>query len=253
MSKAPLICCCVFAAVFGTASRADLVQINGGQGYGFLFHYGDECLMLLPSHVHEASARFDFQGADPRQSGMAAVERPEIDGLDLSLAVILQQNADMPCGPGWFDLAASRDQAVPDQLSLRRLQVPGVTINTPIYMTQMDAVRLVARIAPGFDDMPIYQGTSGAVAFAGDRPVGMAIEASDEQTAIFLRFSRILRAVATDKGLELDPTVQPVFDSTFKPVGSPQPLPPKDPVGTYSIPSRDITPVQLEGSPNAEN
>lgn len=226
-------------------ARAEVVAVNGGEGYGFLFHYGQECLMILPSHVHDRRATIRFEGASAAVAGRAMVAYQNIDELDLTLASVGVSQT-MPCGPEWFDLTAVRGHEPAAEVTLARLQSQGYRTLTPMVTTEVGMTRFTGQLLPGFEAEGVYQGTSGATAFDGTVPVGMAIQAPDDTHAIFLRYPRIIEAIARVRALPLQKPFSRKAGPDIPPAAAPVLV--EDTTlsdGVYTSDPGTIAPVQL--------
>ncbi|MEQ9696019.1 hypothetical protein [Shimia sp. SDUM112013] len=202
--------------VAGHVAHGEVVSIQNGKGHGFLFHYAQQCLMVLPQHVHGRRPSLTFSGRSVQFSGQASVLYQHIDELDLSLAQVTQIGGDN-CGPAWFDLVATRGQTLPDQVTLRRVEGQGVSTRTPMHVNEQGPTRFRAKVFSAFSANGIYQGTSGATAFAGTVPIGMAIEAPRADTADFLRYDRIVEGIARVAGLPMEKPSGSTVYSEFEP------------------------------------
>lgn len=178
-------------------ARPVMVESNGQQGNGFLFHHRGVCYVILPSHVHSRGA-FSLSARDPAGLGTGRTIHKTEGTLDLSLGVV-SGSLTGDCGPDWSDLPRAIEARAGQGVSVIRYHSGSVeTIRatiTSLTFTHFD-------IAPIPDETRFFAAaTSGSFVFDGDRPMGMIVEAAERQDAHVLRWDEIhdrIRRVVED-------------------------------------------------------
>jgi hypothetical protein len=180
----------------GLVSRADAqtVAVQNGRenGHGWMFAEGDACYLILPRHLADPVGRMRLRTAAPVAEGTAFGRLPFWPGIDLAVATV-DLSLRPRCTGQLDDLdlpGALRDARA---AQLERLSGAGEIERVPLvigsrtYLTFRGMVPDGARVA---------EGTSGAFAFVGDRPVGMAFTADGDRRAEFIRAGEIRIHVA---------------------------------------------------------
>lgn len=173
-----------------TAS-AQTVAVKGGlgeQGYGWMFRKGGACYVILPAHVAGPLPQIALTSAAPVAVGTGDVIRPFWPGIDLALAVA-RGGIESRCDAELADLKATNTSRSAGTVRLHRLTASGEDEWVDLRVLQRDYLTLSTTVvAP---EARIYKGTSGAFAFVGGVPVGMAITSDDPTRATLMRAEEI--------------------------------------------------------------
>lgn len=193
MSPARAFCafaCLVLLAAVAPAA-AQPVAINDGRGQGLLVRHSANCFVVLPDHVHpEDRLPLSLFTAAPqrRGSGFVMFRRPE---PDLALAEVAG-GATERCERRWRDWPeeVARLLNAGTALALVRITPQGTTERLAMRVDRIaweDGYQYVyaSTDAAGGERRTIFQGSSGAFLFAGDRPVAMVLNATNaEETQV---------------------------------------------------------------------
>ncbi|QBF31479.1 hypothetical protein CFI11_09645 [Thalassococcus sp. S3] len=152
------------------------------------------CFVALPEHVAGPLPKITISTAAPVVSDQATVLKPFWDGMDLAIAVPDQGVINSRCVARVEQLKPSDQTRTAREINLIRITRAGQEMRTKMQVTKRDYLTLEAEIAN--DGLSIGQGTSGAFAFVGSRPVGMAIESDGVNQARFIRAEEILLNVS---------------------------------------------------------
>ena len=155
-----------------------------------MFREDGACYIALPAHVAGPLPKVTVATSVPVVTDQATVVRPFWEGIDLAIAVPDQGVLGRRCAQNLDDLrpdAVSRTARVVDLL---RVRPSGETVSTPMRVLRRDYLTLEAETME--NSTPIAQGTSGAFAFAGAKPVGMAITSDGPNHARFIRSEEML-------------------------------------------------------------
>lgn len=162
-------------------------------GYGWMFRQGDTCYLVFPEHVAGDEFEITALSAAPVETGTGTVIRPFWEGIDLALAV-LRGGIEDRCEGELGQLVAPIRGNPSTALQLERFSMTGEVIRDPLRLAEMRYLTFNAALASGGD--PVQRGNSGAFAFVGDRPVGMAYRSAENESAIFMRSEEIHMNVA---------------------------------------------------------
>ncbi|WP_372022180.1 hypothetical protein [Tistrella mobilis] len=181
----------VLLAIYGTSAFGQTVSVKNGEGengFGWMFGQAGTCYAVMPRHVAGIFPRVTVSTAAPVQTGTGTVITPFWDGIDLALAVIRGIGTDR-CSEQLdaLDVDAAGRRAA--EASLLRLTPTGEEERVPLRITQRGYLTLEGEILAGRE---ISQGTSGAFAFVGETPIGMAYASADPRRATFMRSEEIL-------------------------------------------------------------
>ena len=179
-----------FAAL---SAEARVVTVEEGSGAGLLVNQGGNCYVILPTHVH------GLQGGDVRLGserasgpiGTAKIVYIVPGNVDISLGLVRGGMA-QDCGFRWGDLPRRLDEEL----------LPG----TPVILRRarqrvMEGRRLIIK-SSGFREFSLapqsgeradlFGGTSGAVVFLDNTPIGIVLKASDRTEALALRIDEVV-------------------------------------------------------------
>lgn len=188
--------CLVALSISGPAlGWARTVGVDEGAGNGFLFHHRENCFVMLPTHVHGARYKgirlSDRDGAVGRAD---ILHSTDVD-TDLSLGLVTGGIA-RDCGPDW----ASLPRRLGHRLS------PGLTASVVRSYQQSQELRRVTLSAVSFvrfsvvpapgEPADLFAGTSGALVFDGQMPIGMVTDAETAGEAWVLRMDEIVGRIS---------------------------------------------------------
>jgi hypothetical protein len=178
------------ASVYAIGAPAQTVMIRNGlgeNGFGWMFLQGGTCYAVLPRHVAGPFPRVTVTTAAPVTSGTGTVIAPFWEGIDLAIAVV-RGEAEASCVESLDGLknAARERRAV--AAVLLRLLPSGEEERLDLRIEGRSYLTFDAVIEGGRE---IAQGTSGAFAFVGEVPVGMAVSSTDPSRATFMRSEEI--------------------------------------------------------------
>lgn len=197
------------------AAVAQSVRIQNAEdqfGYGWMFHHAGACYAALPAHVAGALPFVTISTSAPVVSDVATVVKPFWPGVDLAVAVIGEGPLRPRCVARLADLTPTPAALSAQMAQLRRISPVGEEWEVPIRVIERDYLSLTAETVREGDT--IFQGVSGAFAFAAGRPIGMAIESGDPRRAFFMRAEEIALNVGryiADQGRAFAP--RPVADA----------------------------------------
>ncbi len=178
-----------------TATQAQTVAVEGGggHGHGLMIRNGASCYLLTPSHVVGSSPRAAARTAAPVEPGQAFMERPFWSGMDLAIGV-MRGVLEGRCLLQLRDLAGETRLEAGGDMELVSLRGSGEPERRPMRISQSGYLTLEAEFTRPGDD--VFEGVSGSFLFMGQRPVGMAIEATGPNSARFIRIEEIHAAAA---------------------------------------------------------
>lgn len=180
----------VLSLFCATSALAQTVIVQNGlgeKGYGWMFAHAGTCYAVLPRHVAGPLPRVTVTTATPVASGTGTVIAPFWEGIDLALIVVRGEAAASCTGK----LDTLRPNAIARravEASLLRILPTGEEERVPLrvenrgYLTFEGVSTSTAEIA---------QGTSGAFAFVGEQPIGMAYASTGPDRATFMRVEEI--------------------------------------------------------------
>lgn len=174
-----------------TSAEAQTVAVTNGmgeKGFGWMFDHAGSCYAVMPRHVAGPFPKVTVTSAAPVANGQGTVIRPFWDGLDLALAVV-RGGIEQRCTESLERLSPSRRAQSTVEAKLHRLSPTGEEEHVALRITGRDYLTLTGEIAEMGAE--IYQGTSGAFAFAGAEPIGMAIKSDNPQHGTFMRAEEI--------------------------------------------------------------
>ncbi|QPM90832.1 hypothetical protein PSAL_020740 [Pseudooceanicola algae] len=156
-----------------------------------MFMHLGNCYVVLPRHVAGADyfPRINLSTSAPVVSGTGTVIRPFWEGIDLALAVASEAMRPR-CTAELEDLTPSRAAQAASIAQLLRLMPDGSEERVQILVKDRSYLTFDGQVSDT-DGAEIAQGTSGAFAFSGTDPIGMAITSDDTQRATFMRAEEI--------------------------------------------------------------
>lgn len=174
-------------------STARVVTVEEGSGAGLLVSQGGNCFVILPTHVH-GRRRDGIRLGSERASGAigtAKIVHVVPGDADISLGLVRGGLA-QDCGTPWSALPRRLDdQLVPGTLVILRRPRQRVREGRRLLI-ESAGFRKVQLVPPPGEAGDLFGGTSGAVAFLDDVPIGMVLQSADTSTAIALRMDEIV-------------------------------------------------------------
>ncbi len=154
-----------------------------------MFNHAGNCYVALPAHVAGPLPKVTVATAAPVVSDQATVQKPFWEGVDLAVAVMDRGALSERCTASLSDLEPTRRTRGAAEALLLRITPLGEEERLPVRVLERGYLSFTGEIADGGD--VIGQGTSGAFAFSGARPIGMAITSDDPSRALFMRAEEI--------------------------------------------------------------
>ena len=189
-----MICLLRFSALCVTALHASVIGVvaqtvnvqNGlnENGFGWMFRSGGTCYAVMPRHVAGPLPRVTLTTAAPVANGSGSVIHPFWPGLDLSIAVV-RGGIEARCTETLDRLDLSRRAGRAARAELHRLDPTGEEERIAISLERRNYLTIDGEVAT--NNAEIYQGTSGAFAFVGEEPIGMAITSDDPKRLVLMR------------------------------------------------------------------
>ncbi|QUJ76967.1 hypothetical protein KDD17_02640 [Sulfitobacter albidus] len=179
-----------------TAIHAQTVTVVGSMGengHGWMFRSQGICYVITPRHVAGELPRISVTSAAPVVNGTGTVFRPFWPEMDLAIAVV-RGGIEERCIENLDSLNVSRAARNAGTAQLLRLSPSGELERQRLNLARRDYLTWQATLADAGGS--IYQGTSGAFAFANDEPIGMAIESEDVNSILLMRSAEIYMNVA---------------------------------------------------------
>ncbi|MBI6630810.1 hypothetical protein [Pontibaca salina] len=161
---------------------------DNGKGYGWMFRHKSVCYVILPEHVAGRHPRITLTSSAPALTGTGTVSKPFWEGIDLAIATV-RGAIEERCSGTLSDLALTPVERASRTAQLERLTSAGEVMRDPITIDHFTYRTFTARRRQ--DGKAIRQGTSGAFAFVGNKPVGMAIKSPEDTTGLFIRSDEI--------------------------------------------------------------
>lgn len=202
----------LWAAVF-TAVSAQTVAVTNGEGetgLGYMLRHRGNCYVVLPRHVAGALPLIWVRTATPVVEGTASVNSPFWEGIDLSIAVARGEILSR-CTASLDSFSVRGALAPEDQADLQRILPSGEIERIRMRIGAIDYLTIDAYVTQGGN--LVYEGTSGAFLFSGDRLLGMAVQSSAPDHARFIRIEEIamnLRRWLLDRGAVFSQPAEPV-------------------------------------------
>ncbi len=205
------------ASTTGAAAQVvGLDAANGSTGHGHMFRSGGTCYVVFPRHlVKPDGAPFAFPEITVRTSapvvaGSGLAILPFWEEMDLALAVA-RGAVEARCTARLADMAVTRAARGATRFGLVRIDGAGQEEHVPVELVGRRGYHhLEARV---LSDARVGTGTSGAFAFAGGAPVGMALWTGDPAAVRLLRMEEIaihLRRYLAERGPALAARAAPV-------------------------------------------
>lgn len=181
-------------AIWSTPLLAQTVAVHSGDqnGHGFLVREGTVCYLVLPKHVAAGRRNVTVFSAAPVVHSSALIETPFWDGMDLAIGIVRGEVEDR-CVRRLSELDATAQPETGANVQMLRLRQSGEPERIPMRITDSQYLTLDAEIADGKSEL--FKGTSGAFLFAGETPVGMAIETVSPTEGRFIRIEEIFQNV----------------------------------------------------------
>jgi len=180
-----LILLCIETA---NVANAEFVSVNRGGGQGFIFNHNNNCYLIIPKHVHGLSRRVTISSVVPSIAGDAEILNLNTSH-DLSVGYVSPGFEDK-CKFRWDrfsnDLVKILDSS--QSAILTRVAASGQLERVEMKIFKFDLDIITAKIV---GEEEIYKGTSGGFLTVGDTVIGMATDALDNKTALFLRTDEI--------------------------------------------------------------
>ncbi len=161
---------------------------ENGKGFGWMFLHKGSCYVVLPEHVAGRHPRITLTSSAPVVTGTGTVSKPFWPGIDLAIATVRGAIEDR-CSNSLADLVLTPEERAGRAAQLERLTPVGEVLRDPITIDDFTYLTFSARRRE--DGRAIRRGTSGAFAFIGNTPVGMAIRSPDDATGRFIRSDEI--------------------------------------------------------------
>lgn len=143
----------------------------------------------MPRHVAGPLPRVTLTTAAPVANGSGSVIHPFWPGLDLSIAVV-RGGIEARCSETLDRLDLSRQANIAARAELHRLDPTGEEERIAISLERRNYLTIDGKVLA--NNAEIYQGTSGAFAFVGQEPIGMAITSDDPKRLVLMRSEEIL-------------------------------------------------------------
>lgn len=206
----------LLSANLAVAQTVSIENEAGEFGHGFMFDHRGTCYVVLPDHVAGESFFLTVRTAAPVANGSASVIRPFWPGVDLALAVARGGVADR-CVETLDRLTAipsGASRAVRAQLE--QLTPAGEIDRAPLVVEDRQYLTFTGVLTE--TGARLGQGTSGAFAFVGENPIGMAITSDGETRADFMRIEEIAMNVErylSEHGTTFAATAEPALPNTM--------------------------------------
>ncbi|MCB1389206.1 MAG: hypothetical protein KDK12_08745 [Rhodobacteraceae bacterium] len=178
-----------------------------------MFREQGSCYVVFPRHVADRGI-LRVVGAAPASEASGVVTAPFWSGVDLAYAQISGMLTQR-CLSSLDDLDRLAAGSVPHNLLLERISPTGEVTRDPLDVQDWEFLTFTARLSR--QDGTIAQGTSGAFAFDGDIPVGMALESTDGNSATFMHASDIYLFVRRHLGRYFAPEAASVAPEAAAP------------------------------------
>ena len=225
---------------------ASPVSLERREGQAFAFRFADTCYLLMPSHVHEPFARIKISSLKSPRSFQAEIIIPRVDGKDLSIGRVTDQDYLALCTTGWNQMLAGKDERVllGDQIRLERDFSPSSMEAVSTSVVSVGAFHFEVRGAKS--DMSITPGWSGAAAYSSDGKYrGYVYEMRPNGRVLVMPFSSFYDEVA--EALRLPATVLPECEGELCPKALSPTISPQTeaapPVAYGGDPSQILKPV----------
>ncbi len=181
----------LLAANAGWAQSVRIQSGEGNRGYGWMFQHAGNCYVIFPRHVAGA-AHFDrvsVTTAAPVVNDQAFVMRPFWPQIDLVVGVIDRGALDDRCTARLADLRVSSQGRSADRARMHRISALGTEEWVPLEIRNRSYLEFEGVVSNAASE--ISEGTSGAFAFVGGRPIGMATNTDQRDYAVFMRAEEI--------------------------------------------------------------
>lgn len=175
--------------LFPSNALTQTVAVQNGQerGHGWMFAEKGACYLVLPRHLAEPVGRLRLRTSAPIAEGTAFGRAPFWEGIDLAVATV-KPSLQPRCTGALDDLIVPDAQRGASVAQLERLNSAGEIERTTLRIGDRDYLTFAGTVA---SDSRIGRGTSGAFAFSGASPLGMAVTSDEESQATFIRSGEI--------------------------------------------------------------
>lgn len=190
-----MLCVALLPANPATAQSVRVQNGQGEWGFGWMFGHAGICHVVMPRHVAQpddapfAYPKVTVSTAAPVVTDGATIDAPFWEGIDLATAVVDAGPLDARCTASLSDLEPTRETRATTRASLVRVTGVGEVARHPLRVGDWEYLTFQGELMD--DGASIAQGTSGAFAFVGDRPIGMALTSTGERQATFMRSEEI--------------------------------------------------------------
>ncbi len=181
-----------------SSAIAEVVTVENGSGAGFLTRQGGNCYVVIPTHVHGQSLDDIRLGSDRAGGpiGSARIVYIAPGKKDISLGLVRGGLA-QSCGNDWRSLPRDLNSALVPGTPLM-LQRPRQTVfegrQLLLHSSGPEMIRLVPAQSERSD---LFGGTSGAVAFEGETPIAMVLQADDPTRALAMRMDAVVTLIGS--------------------------------------------------------
>lgn len=169
---------------------AETVAVEGAheRGFGWMIRNEGICYVIVPRHVVVGSRRITVTSSAPLTTGTGEPILPFFKEFDLGL-VRVRGGIEERCASDYRQLDVDAATRRVRQAQLERL-VNGAIERTPIRIQDF-GYHSFTGVMEDEGARDIMGGTSGAFAFVGDTPIGMAYDSTEARSAIFMRSEEI--------------------------------------------------------------
>ena len=178
--------------LFSNGAEAQAVRIQNGLGewgYGWMFRHAGSCHVALPLHVAGPLPRVTIATTGPVVTDQAIVQKEFWPDMDLALAFVEPGPLLPRCTAELSDLGQTPRTRTAAEAMLLRVSPLGDEERVPIRIVDRKYLTLDAEVVDPED--VVAQGTSGAFAFVGSTPIGMALTSDDPTRLTLLRAEEI--------------------------------------------------------------
>ena len=194
----------IFALVLPFAANAEAVALKEGLGQGLLLRHLGNCYVVFPSHVHKDGPVLNLFTSSPQAAGIGTVffRRTE---ADFALALV-RGSASERCTQPFSKLPRDTARLLNGSRNavLERVNPQGGLERLAMRIDRIAWAAETEGVASGLyqyiyastdtaagETREVYQGTSGAILYIDDTPVGMVVTAPDATSVRALRMEEI--------------------------------------------------------------
>ncbi|MDE9451675.1 hypothetical protein J3R80_14460 [Aliiroseovarius sp. Z3] len=199
----------IFALVLPFTATAEAVALKEGLGQGLLLRHHGNCYVVFPSHVHKDGPVFNLFTSSPQAAGIGTVffRRTE---ADFALALV-RGSASERCAQPFSKLPRDTSRLLNGSRSavLERVNPQGGLERLAMRIDRIAWAAETEGAASGLyqyiyastdtaagETREVYQGTSGAILYIDDTPVGMVVTAPDATSVRALRMEEVTLPLA---------------------------------------------------------